>query len=104
MKNKVIIFIFTWYSLFCAKFETCLCFCFGNIGPPESMREHVVAASKAMKKGDWKQCSEYILAVKVTEVNMTQIFTDRLTCNIMFVTEALLSCEVLSTCLLSVYR
>ena len=35
-------------------------------GPPESMREHVVAASKAMKKGDWKQCKDYILAVKVT--------------------------------------
>jgi len=30
------------------------------------MREHVVAASKAMKKGDWKQCKDYILAVKVT--------------------------------------
>ena len=29
------------------------------------MREHVVAASKAMKKGDWKQCRDYILAVKV---------------------------------------
>ena len=28
---------------------------------------HVVAASKAMKKGDWKQCKDYILAVKVTE-------------------------------------
>jgi len=26
----------------------------------------VVAASKAMKKGDWKQCKDYILAVKVT--------------------------------------
>ncbi|XP_078361502.1 eukaryotic translation initiation factor 3 subunit C-like [Oculina patagonica] len=35
------------------------------VGPPESMREHVVAASKAMKKGDWKQCKDYILAVKV---------------------------------------
>ncbi|XP_068747600.1 eukaryotic translation initiation factor 3 subunit C-like [Montipora capricornis] len=35
------------------------------VGPPESMREHVVAASKAMKKGDWKQCRDYILAVKV---------------------------------------
>ena len=34
-------------------------------GPPESMREHVVAASKAMKKGDWKQFKNYILAVKV---------------------------------------
>ena len=30
------------------------------------MREHVVAASKAMKKGDWKQCRDYILAVKVS--------------------------------------
>ncbi|XP_027052968.1 eukaryotic translation initiation factor 3 subunit C-like [Pocillopora damicornis] len=35
------------------------------VGPPESMREHVVAASKAMKKGDWRQCRDYILAVKV---------------------------------------
>ena len=31
------------------------------------MREHVVAASKAMKKGDWKQCKDYILAVKVKQ-------------------------------------
>lgn len=85
MKNKVIIFNFTRSSLFCAKFETCFCYCFGNIGPPESMREHVVAASKAMKKGDWKRCSEYILAVKVPDVNMKQIFTDRQTCNVMFV-------------------
>lgn len=35
------------------------------------MREHVVAASKAMKKGDWKQCRDYILAVKV---NFSQCF------------------------------
>ena len=40
-------------------------FLFGISGPPESMREHVVAASKAMKKGDWRQCRDYILAVKV---------------------------------------
>lgn len=33
------------------------------VGPPESMREHVVAASKAMKIGNWKQCNEYILAI-----------------------------------------
>lgn len=26
------------------------------VGPPESMREHVVAASKAMRNGNWKQC------------------------------------------------
>ncbi|XP_048581794.1 eukaryotic translation initiation factor 3 subunit C isoform X2 [Nematostella vectensis] len=35
------------------------------VGPPESMREHVVAASKAMKTGDWRKCKDYILAVKV---------------------------------------
>jgi len=33
------------------------------VGPPESMREHIVAASKAMKSGDWKLCKKYILAV-----------------------------------------
>ena len=36
-----------------------------NIGPPESMREHVVAASKQMSKGNWRECAEFILAVKV---------------------------------------
>ena len=40
----------------------CLCV---FVGPPETMREHIVAAVKSMKKGDWKKCSEYILAVKV---------------------------------------
>lgn len=35
------------------------------LGPPETMREHIVAAAKAMKKGDWKKCAQYILAVKV---------------------------------------
>jgi len=33
------------------------------VGPPESMREHIVAASKAMMTGDWKRCAENILAV-----------------------------------------
>jgi len=33
------------------------------VGPPESMREHIVAASKAMMTGDWKKCTENILAV-----------------------------------------
>jgi len=31
--------------------------------PPESMREHIVAASKSMMTGDWKKCAENILAV-----------------------------------------
>lgn len=34
-------------------------------GPPESMREHVVAASKAMKTGDWKACKNFILNEKM---------------------------------------
>ncbi len=29
------------------------------------MREHVVAAAKAMKTGNWSKCADYILAVKV---------------------------------------
>lgn len=35
------------------------------VGPPESMREHVVAASKAMRHGDWKSCAEYIVNKKM---------------------------------------
>ncbi|GFO43165.1 eukaryotic translation initiation factor 3 subunit c [Plakobranchus ocellatus] len=34
-------------------------------GPPESMREHVVAASKAMKNGDWKKCRNFIINEKM---------------------------------------
>ena len=35
------------------------------IGPPESMREHVVAASKAMRNGLWKQAYIYIINEKM---------------------------------------
>ena len=34
-------------------------------GPPESMREHVVAASKAMKAGDWHACKNFIINEKM---------------------------------------
>ncbi|XP_064612331.1 LOW QUALITY PROTEIN: eukaryotic translation initiation factor 3 subunit C-like [Liolophura sinensis] len=34
-------------------------------GPPENMREHVVAASKAMKTGNWKQCKNFIINEKM---------------------------------------
>ena len=44
-------------------------FCFSErqalVGPPESMREHVVAASKAMRNGDWKKCRDYIINEKM---------------------------------------
>ena len=39
--------------------------CVLSPGPPESMREHVVAASNAMREGNWKACKDYILAIKV---------------------------------------
>ena len=35
------------------------------VGPPESMREHVIAATHAMRKGDWKKCKDYVLDIKV---------------------------------------
>ena len=34
-------------------------------GPPESMREHVVAASKAMRNGLWKNAHNYIINDKM---------------------------------------
>merc|ERR1719334_1433171 len=35
------------------------------VGPPESMREHVVAASKAMRNGDWKKARDFIINEKM---------------------------------------
>ncbi|KAK9505882.1 hypothetical protein O3M35_009853 [Rhynocoris fuscipes] len=35
------------------------------VGPPESMREHVVAASKAMRNGNWSACADYIINEKM---------------------------------------
>jgi len=35
------------------------------IGIPESMREHVIAASKAMRIGNWKKCQEFIINDKM---------------------------------------
>ena len=37
-------------------------------GPPDSMREHVVAAAHAMLKGDWKNCRDYILSIKAWDL------------------------------------
>ncbi|XP_055344051.1 eukaryotic translation initiation factor 3 subunit C-like [Paramacrobiotus metropolitanus] len=34
-------------------------------GPPETLPEYVIAASKAMKTGDWKKCRELILSEKL---------------------------------------
>lgn len=35
------------------------------IGPPDSMREHLVAAAKAMMKADWRTCADTLLAHKI---------------------------------------
>ncbi|GFX32606.1 eukaryotic translation initiation factor 3 subunit C [Trichonephila clavipes] len=35
------------------------------VGPPESMREHVVAASKAMRVGNWRNCKDFIINEKM---------------------------------------
>jgi translation initiation factor 3 subunit C len=44
-------------------------------GPPESMREHIVAASKAMKTGDWKACTNFIINDKMnSKVTVVSLF------------------------------
>ncbi|XP_031635103.1 eukaryotic translation initiation factor 3 subunit C [Contarinia nasturtii] len=35
------------------------------VGPPESMREHVVAAAKAMRCGNWSACAQFIVNKKM---------------------------------------
>ncbi|XP_065201462.1 eukaryotic translation initiation factor 3 subunit C [Planococcus citri] len=35
------------------------------VGPPESMREHIVAASRAMKNGNWTACVNFIINDKM---------------------------------------
>ncbi|CAH1155507.1 unnamed protein product [Phaedon cochleariae] len=36
------------------------------VGPPESMREHVVAAAKAMRNGNWAACNAFIINEKMS--------------------------------------
>ncbi|KAL2919390.1 Translation initiation factor 3 subunit c [Polyrhizophydium stewartii] len=37
-------------------------------GPPESVRDHIMAASKAMAAGEWKQCRDFINAIKIWDL------------------------------------
>ena len=59
------------------------------VGPPESMREHVVAASKAMRNGDWKRCKELIvndkMNAKVLRVSINFLYLSMLTLTLAFV-------------------
>lgn len=36
-----------------------------TIGPPENPRDHIMAASKAMGNGDWKNACDYVISIKV---------------------------------------
>lgn len=50
------------------------------VGPPESMREHVVAAAKAMRNGNWSACNNYIINekmnAKVLTINIGNFFSN----------------------------
>eukprot|EP00057_Strongylocentrotus_purpuratus_P032301 XP_787192.3 PREDICTED: eukaryotic translation initiation factor 3 subunit C [Strongylocentrotus purpuratus] len=45
------------------------------IGPPESMREHVVAASRAMRYGDWRGCKKFLINEKMN-MKVWNLFKD----------------------------
>ena len=34
-------------------------------GPPETTRDVIMAGARALEKGDWKQCTNHILALPV---------------------------------------
>jgi translation initiation factor 3 subunit C len=38
------------------------------LGPPESMQEHIIAASQAMKAADWKICINYLINEKMKNI------------------------------------
>ncbi len=38
------------------------------IGPPESMHEHIIAASQAMKTGDWNSCVNFLINDKMKNI------------------------------------
>uniref|UniRef100_A0A6Q2YWB5 Eukaryotic translation initiation factor 3 subunit C n=1 Tax=Esox lucius TaxID=8010 RepID=A0A6Q2YWB5_ESOLU len=60
------------------------------LGPPESMREHVVAASKAMKMGDWRTCHSFIINEKMNS-KVWDLFPET-----QCVREMLVSCQCLN--------
>lgn len=47
------------------------------LGPPESMREHVVAASKAMRNGNWKACNKFIINEKMNAKVLVKVLNTR---------------------------
>ncbi|UYV74932.1 EIF3C [Cordylochernes scorpioides] len=71
----------------CVRKNRCLCN-FVSVGPPESMREHVVAASKAMRVGNWRACKNYIINDKMNakvwdlfpqnKMKVTQMITEKI--------------------------
>jgi len=37
------------------------------VGPPDNMREHVLAAAKALKVGDWQKCIKFLINPKMNQ-------------------------------------
>lgn len=53
------------------------------VGPPESMREHVVAAAKAMRNGNWAACNNFIINEKMNaKVKISSTLEDPFRCEI----------------------
>jgi translation initiation factor 3 subunit C len=52
-------------------------------GPPENPRECIMAATKALQKGDWKTCADHIMSLKFWDSfsdseNVKQVITERI--------------------------
>lgn len=55
------------------------------VGPPESMREHVVAAAKAMRNGNWSACNNFIINEKMNaKVQAIIVFSSSQECVVFF--------------------
>ena len=65
-----------------------------SVGPPESMREHVVAAAHAMQKGDWKACRNYITSIKVSTMKMSDSVFNSERGDGIFIERAMVQCNV----------
>jgi translation initiation factor 3 subunit C len=61
VKNPLFINKIAFHSYFYARVQRLLVGC----GPPDSMREHIVAACLSMKTGDWNACVKFLINDKM---------------------------------------